>query len=229
MRRLIATLAVVAVVLVGVDRVAAYITERELANSIQSQQHLTTRPVVTIRGFPFLTQVVTGSYQEIDVHSTVPITKNGLQISDARVHLRGVKVGLADLIHGTVRNVPVQSGTGSALITFPALNALLHRYASSLISLSDGGQGRLRLTGPLGLSVTVGSTIENGDLRLDGVPDSSDLSSLPSSIQALVLKALRTPLPLPAFPFNVHLTTGRVTARGLQLAATAHNSVFPTR
>lgn len=44
------------VALVVVDRIAEAVAARRLAATVQTSQHLASRPRVTIRGFPFLTQ-----------------------------------------------------------------------------------------------------------------------------------------------------------------------------
>lgn len=62
------------VLLLLLDRAAEALTAPELAMKIQRAQHLSARPQVTVRGFPFLTQVLAGKYTEIDVSSDTPVT-----------------------------------------------------------------------------------------------------------------------------------------------------------
>ena len=113
-RRVVAALVLAAVlpVLVTVDRVAASIAERTLATRIQTTQQLRSRPHVTPEGFPFLTQAITGRYRHVDITSTSSITRDGVTIGQAHVHLNNVHVGLGDVLRGTVRDVPVRTGTG---------------------------------------------------------------------------------------------------------------------
>ena len=67
MRKLLIALVVLAVLFVAVDRIALVIAEDEIASRIATAYSLPTDPGVSITGFPFLTQVVSGNYQQIGV------------------------------------------------------------------------------------------------------------------------------------------------------------------
>ena len=218
------------VVLVLVDRVAVDIAQRRLADRIQMSQHLSSRPHVTIEGFPFLVQVVQGRYRHVDITSTSPLTRGGVTISYAHARLNTVHVRARDVVHGTVRDVPVTSGTGTALITYPALTALVHDYGgavASTVTVTPGSAGRAKLTGPLGLSLDVSGAIVAGGVRI--TPDPAALASLPAFLRSGITAALATPIPLPVLPFGVTLISGRFAPAGLILTAAAHNSTFPVR
>jgi hypothetical protein len=77
--------------LVGADRIALLIAESQLASRIQSSQHLSQKPDVSIAGFPFLTQVAARDFPHatVDIHG---LTANTLTISDLHADLRGVHV-----------------------------------------------------------------------------------------------------------------------------------------
>jgi len=77
--------------LVGADRVALAIAESQLASRIQSSQHLSQKPDVSIAGFPFLTQVAARDFPHatVDIHG---LDANGLTITDLHADLRGVHV-----------------------------------------------------------------------------------------------------------------------------------------
>ena len=65
MRKLLIALVVLAVLFVAVDRIALVIAEDEIASRIATAYSLPADPGVSITGFPFLTQVVSGNYQQI--------------------------------------------------------------------------------------------------------------------------------------------------------------------
>ncbi|GAA3371947.1 hypothetical protein GCM10017744_101550 [Streptomyces antimycoticus] len=70
MRALRITLIVVVILgglFVAADRIAVYIAESKAADKIKSSQGLTTTPNVSIKGFPFLTQVAGKELDEVDV------------------------------------------------------------------------------------------------------------------------------------------------------------------
>jgi len=118
--------------LLVLDRVGEHIAARQLAGRIQTSQHLSSRPDVSIGGFPFLTQVLQGRYHSVSITSTPPVTVNGVAVTDVRVHLQSVKVSTSDALHGTVRNVPVSSGTGTAVLGYAQVNTLIGRPAGSV-------------------------------------------------------------------------------------------------
>lgn len=227
--------AVVAVVLillalVVVDRGAALLAARSLARNVQSAQGLAQRPHLTIRGFPFLTQVVAGRYRRVDVSTAGPVSRQGVEVTQAQASLRGVRVSAFDALRGTVRQVPVASGTGSALLNYSELTAVLARYAGPVgaaVTVTGTSDGRARLNGPFGLSLRLTASIT--DSRVVVVPDASDLQTLPAPVRSAVTTALATPVQIPPLPFNVRLTSGRLGPDGMVPDATARDSLFPVR
>ena len=215
---------------VGLDRLADIAAAGKLASTIQSAQHLSTRPHVSIGGWPFITQVIAGHYSDVTISSTDPIGTNGITVNNANVHLRGVKVSLSDAIHGTVTDMPVHSGDGTALIAYPTLDAAIAQYAGTLgaqITVVGTTPGHARLQGPFGLSLDIAARVRNEKLSI--TPDSSQLAALPSLVRGPVRNALAQPIALPKIPFNVTLSAATLEPDGVHLRAIAHNSVFPVR
>lgn len=222
--------ALVLAALVGADRLAAFFATRSLAKHVQSAQHLAARPGTAIRGFPFLTQVLTGRYREVDLSTRAPVTEQGVRIAAASVRLRGVQVGLSNMLHGDVADVPVRSGSGTALLTYAELNRLAQQNgggAGGAVTFASAGPGRVRVTGPFGFTITTAASVVNGQLRLR--PDAGQLDALPAPVRDLASSLLAGPLPLPRLPFNVTVKSGTFTAQGLTIDATANGAVFPTR
>lgn len=217
-------------VLFGLDRVAKTVTAHWLAEQVQSTEHLTARPDISIAGFPFLLQVLKGRYDDVTITANAPIDANGVAVDNAVAHLHGVQVALSEAIHGTVSDLPVQSGTGTALITYPQLNTIVHRYGGQVgqqITVTADSPGKARLTGPLGLSLTVTAAVANGALVV--TPDPRQLNALPALVKTLITDTLARPIPLPPFPFNVHLHAIQLDTTGVHLIASSTNSVFPVR
>ena len=228
-RRVVIGVVVALLVLLALDRLAVLGAQRALARELQSAEMLSSRPEVHLRGFPFLTQVLAGRYGEVDLRAR-DVVRDGVHVSDVDVRLKGVQVSPSDALAGRVREVPVRSGTGSALLSYDDLNGLVRAYGGSLgsaVTLSSAGAGRLRAQGPLGLSLT--AAVEVVDGRLLVTPDAQELAALPPSISGLVAGTLQTPLAVPALPFGARLTGGALDEGGAQLTATADGAVLRTR
>lgn len=228
--RVLVLLLVLVGVLVGADRIAAAVVADRLASTIASSQHLATPPRVTFHGFPFVTQVLRGRYDDVGLEAQGPITAKGIRVDDASARLRSVRVRLRDALNGTVPNAPVETGAGTAVVPYSSVNTAVRRYggtAGAAVRVEPGGPGHARVVGPLGLSVTITAKIEHGQLII--MPRASDLDALPSLIKGPVASALTRPVPLPAFPFNVRLSGGSFERDGLRLRATSRDSVFPVR
>lgn len=162
--------------------------------------------------------------------SKTPINRNGVAVSDVSMQLHGVKVAASDVLRGTVRQVRVHSGTATGLVTYPELNALISRVGGPLgstVTITPTTPGHAKLNGPLGLSLDFAARVTDGNLVL--TPDSSELEALPAFVKDAVTSALAAPIPLPAFPYNLTLTSGQLSPRGLELSAVANNTVFPVR
>ena len=233
-RRLVALVVVLLALLVGLDRLASYLTSRELATRAQRSEHLSHKPHVVVHGFPFLTQVVGGRYDRIDATVDDLSVPQGLDIAELHVTLRGVRVSLSDVIHGDVRRVPVDQGDATARVTYAALDVALNRQVpGGIIALhtSDGGSGRIALAGtytgpggPLSIRGVAGVTITADRMRVTPVPGT--LANLPSFVRAPLIGALTSSFPLPALPFDVHLTGAHAGSDGVVLTATGENLVF---
>ena len=151
--RALIALVVLFVLLVIADRVAEGAAAGKLANRIQAAQHLSWRPHVSIGGWPFLTQVLSGRYSDVTISSPAPIGQNGIDVNNVDVHLHGVQVSSSDALHGTVAAVPVASGSGTGLLTYRELDAIIARYVpdiGSQVTVVGAKPGHARLVGPLG-------------------------------------------------------------------------------
>ena len=217
------------ITLLVIDRVAAVIAADALASRIQSTEALTHKPKVHIGGFPFLTQIITGSYSDV-ILSGVDIQRQGARISAAQVHLHGVQVSLGDVVNGQVRAVPLKSGSGTAHLTFADVNGLLRLYGGPLVSqlhVSSAGGGQIKISGPLGLSLTVSARVTRGDLLL--TPDPNEVTALPGLVGAVIKKAAHFPVPIPRLPFNAKLVSGHTDDNGVTLTLSDAGTVLRTR
>jgi hypothetical protein len=207
-RRLIISLVVLVVVLVGLDFGARAAAESVMASKIQ-QQGLTNKPDVSIGGFPFLTQVASKSFQQVSISDTNqaagPVT-----ITSFNATASGIKLSSYAFSSGTIGSLH-----GTALISFASLGNTLANKIGPLGSLLNGAGLNLKAAGPdevkmsLDLLVVSGSATwrvtreGTNQLNIRLVSSSGLPSGLLSSIQDVTLQIPKLPLGLTIDSFSV--------------------------
>src|SRR5215469_3343804 len=124
MRKLLIALAVLVVLFVAIDRIGLVLAEDQVSSRIATAYNLPTDPGVSISGFPFLTQVVTGNYQQIDVTAD-QIQANGVTLHDLNVHLTGVHATISQLLGSGSDTVTADRAAGSALVDYATVQQRL--------------------------------------------------------------------------------------------------------
>jgi hypothetical protein len=228
MRRLLLVVLVFLIaVVIAVDRVGALAAAHVLASKVESDEHLPSRPDLSIGGIPFLTQAFGGNYKDISVTAhEVPVEQ--VPVTTLHVTLRHAHVPFSKVIHGSVSTVPVDRITGSAFISFDDANTYLARHSpvGSLVQLRASGTPRTatvldrisvggrRLTLQGVGSVTVSSNV----VRLDVSGLTGTLASgaqAPSSVLSLALRHLNVSFPLQSIPFQLRITSVEFTSTGI--------------
>ncbi|KAF0651161.1 MULTISPECIES: LmeA family phospholipid-binding protein [Streptomyces] len=226
--RALRTLLIIAVVLGGlftvVDRLAVAAAESEAADRIRAGQGLAGTPDVSIRGFPFLTQVLGEELDQVDVAMTgVEATAGGrtVRVGELEARLRGVR-----LENGYSRAVAA-SATGTARISYEELS----KASDKDVALGYGGDGKLKVTGSvevLGRTLTrsVLSTVSvvDGDtlrVRADEVPG----EGIPG-IEELVRQRTDFDREVKGFPAGLGIERVDATPDGLQITVTGRNLVL---
>ncbi|WP_019818929.1 LmeA family phospholipid-binding protein [Saccharomonospora saliphila] len=106
MKRLVIVLVVLLGLLVGADFAAAAFAEHTVSQKAREQLGLSDDPAVTIHGFPFTTQALSGNYSHISVSADgVPVQQLRDVSLDADLH--DVSAPLSDLTAGNVRDIEV--------------------------------------------------------------------------------------------------------------------------
>lgn len=224
-KALIGILVLLAVLLTAADRFGKALAERAVANRLEDE--LGTRPVVEVGGFPFLTQAVRGSYEDVQVRAG-GVTRGSLRVQDFRAELSGLDVPLSDVLDGGVSSAPVDLLTASGYITYPDLAA-----ASGLpLTLAAEG-GRVRVSGSLTvlgqvLPVTALSQVvlEAGallvraqDLQVGGAPVGPE-------IVASLAGQLDVRVPVRGLPYGLRLESVTSGPQGVAFTAGAVNIVL---
>ena len=225
MRKLVIALAVFAVLLVAADRIGVAVAENQISDRVATAYGLSAKPGVTIAGFPFLTQVVGGDYQEIDV-SVGQVQAGGATLHNLTVRLTGVHASVSQVLGGGSSMVTADQAAGSAMVGFSAVEQRLPR---GFRLVPDGKN--LRVSGRLpyhGIRVPVSATVSLG---VTGAGISVTLVSASAAGRiSFPLSAysgrLRVVVPLSTLPLHLHLTSVRVTPGGLRIGAAARNVQF---
>ncbi|HST82419.1 MAG TPA: DUF2993 domain-containing protein [Kineosporiaceae bacterium] len=229
MRRFFILIVILVLLAVAADRAAWWFAERSIAQEIQNTQNLSARPDVTVGGFPFLTQALRGRYKEIDADLRDPDVEGGLKIDTLKITLRGVRVATGDLINRRVDEVPVDSASAVATISFAALNAAAKENlpdTKSTVVFSQGTGNALAVKGSYRSSVVNAQlnlqarlVAKDGDLVVELAPGTLD--EVPSlvrpQVQSLVARASR----LPALPLGFQAKDVSVNSTGVTVRATA--------
>jgi hypothetical protein len=197
---------VLAVALTVADRLAVRSAQGRIAASIRATQGLSSTPTVTIKGFPFLTQAVSGHYDEVDV-SGVDLVRGRLRASRVDAQLRGVALGLGDSLAGRVGAVPVDAVTLVATLPWSTLQSV----ASEAVGLS-AAHGGVRVVSSVSgrtLVFTADALVENGQIVL-----------VPREVAGRTIR-----LGTPDLPFDLRPTKVRVTNEGLLVSAAGRHVV----
>jgi hypothetical protein len=123
-RRTVAVLLVLVALAVGVDYGAAALAESAASRHMREQLNLADDPSVRFNNFPFLAQVVAGTYRSVDV-TAEHISVGPLRDVQLRTQLRGVQVPLSELLGGGPRTVTVREAEGTVRIGPPDVERLL--------------------------------------------------------------------------------------------------------
>ncbi|HSZ45480.1 MAG TPA: DUF2993 domain-containing protein [Streptosporangiaceae bacterium] len=195
-------LVILVVLLVAADFVARVVAQDVAASEFKKQGDLSTKPSVSIEGFPFLTQVAARDFRDVKVSASnehegpVTITSFNATATNVRVNSFSFRGGTIGTVNGT------------ALIAFSSLSNTLTQEIGPLGQLLNGAGLQLTAAGPnevkasLNLLVTTGSATwrvsRTGPSKLNlALVSSSGLpSALLSSMQSVNLNIPKLPLGL---------------------------------
>ena len=200
-RRYVIALVIIVVLLVAIDFAARAAAENVMANKIE-QQGLQHKPDVSIDGFPFLTQVASRDFGQVNL-AAADQTEGPVTITSINATARDIKLNSYAFSSGTIGSL-----SGTALISFSSLGNTLTQQVGPLGSLLNGAGLNLTAAGPsevkasLNVLVVSGSAtwrvsrLSNNRLNVRLVSSSGLPSSLLSSIQDITLQLPKLPLGL---------------------------------
>ncbi|QDY81036.1 DUF2993 domain-containing protein [Streptomyces qinzhouensis] len=224
---------------VAADRIAVNMAESEVADRVRSSQGLTGTPSVSIKGFPFLTQVFSKELDGVDVGlKTVTATADGrpVNITEVRAELSNVKINsdfssaVADTADGSGRvsyedltRAAPQGATVAYAGPERAAKGQVKVSGSLLDLLKNAGKDPGRFESLLKREITVYSSVELREggtvrLRTESLPG----LSVPG-LDGMLRDVLDYDLELKGLPKPV--TLDKVTAEkdGLKFSGTGRN------
>jgi hypothetical protein len=214
-------------VLVVVDRVGVGIAEERVAGQIAARGGLNGEPTVDITGFPFLTQAVSGEYQDIRISLTAEELGQPAG-TRADVSLRGVHVPLSDVLSGSVQQIPVDRVDGTATLSY----ALLADQLGGDTTLEQEGDG-IRVTKTVEvfgvdfpLTATGRVTLDGQDVVIDVRDASAGDVDVPDALVRRAADLLDLSYRVPALPFGLQLTSVQPSAEGVDVAVAASDTVL---
>jgi len=225
MRKLLIVVVVLVGLLIAADRVAAVVADHEIADRVQSSYNLPSKPSVSVRGFPFLTQVASGNYDQIDL-SIGQVANQGVQVDNLDAHLTGVHAPAHDLLNHDSSGITAANVSGSGTVPFSSIRG---RVPQGVRLGQDGGQ--LKLSGTvhyLGVSipVTAIATLGVGASGITVTPTRVSAGSGISAPASTISGQFRFVIPVPALPLHLRLNSVSVTPGGVRVTASAANVNF---
>ncbi len=230
MKALVVLVVIVAVLLgIGLlaDRAVEKWAEGYVADQLTEQAGLAGTPDVDVRGFPFLTQALSGTYEDVRISLTADELGQP-EGTSADVRLVGVQIPLSAVLSGEVQEVPVDRIEGTATLSYELLSDQLGGDST----LSPEGDG-LRVTKTveiLGYTLPLTAT---GTISLDGdelVVDVERASGAGVEVPGFLVDQASDLLDLryavPALPFGLQLTSVTPAPDGVVVEVEATDTVL---
>ncbi|WP_246607439.1 LmeA family phospholipid-binding protein [Paractinoplanes toevensis] len=238
-RRLLITFIVLLLLVLGAafvaDRVGRSYAERmisdKVAEQVTNQKATSEKPAVTIEGFPFITQVARGRYDEIKIelanfagpagnNRTIKMKLLDVRAKDVVAPLETIRSGTGDIVAGTV--------TGVGLVDYAQLVELVGQPGVKLAA-KDGkltGSAPVQVLGQtVNVTGTAQLTVKNGNVvqvrfsnvSAEGLPDNPIVKGLVNSY----VNKLAFDLRVPALPLKLTVQNVEATDEGLRVTAGA--------
>lgn len=212
--RKLVVLAAILVLLYAGDRIAAQVAEGRIAAVVQSDAHLAHKPHVTVHGFPFLTQAVSGDYDRIEVSADDIFDSTNGTGSTTAVNFDGVHIPASKAVSGQVRAVPVDHVAGRVDVAFADIEAA-SRVPGLTVRQVPGHPDELSVgesVTVLGVAVSVGVTAEvsvsNNTITLKATGlNVAGGQSLPASLLDKIRSQAGFSVKVPGLSSGVRLTS----------------------
>lgn len=221
---LLVVVIVLGTLFVAIDRVALGIAEDKAASRLQTSQRLPNKPDVSVAGFPFLTQLLAGRFDEITVSASGVEVGNArtLRIAEVTVHLHHVTVP------HDYSSVRADAAVADARIADDDLSRTLG------FAVRGDGNGRLQATPSVTIagqrfsgSVTaVVHASSRGGITFSDVQVSAAGLAVPAVVSRALGAVFDTTVSLAGLPFDVQVDGVDVTGAGVVLRLSGRDLVY---
>src|SRR3712207_1280278 len=208
----------------GADALARMGAEALLARNIQNATGVSEPPVVDVKGFAFVPQVVRGAYNEVHV-TTRGIASGPLRVERVDSQLFDVRVPFHDVLVQDIRRVGISRSIEDVTLRYEDLNAYFDATGRPL-QLAPAENGEARLTGVVDVlsqrvqvSATATLSVANEALRITPREVNTGSTTLDQASRLLLGQRLSLSVPLGTLPFGHQLTNVAASADGIHLRA----------
>ncbi|MCH5674776.1 LmeA family phospholipid-binding protein [Streptomyces gilvus] len=228
--RALRILLIVVVILGGLfviaDRVAVHFAENEAADKLKTTEGLASTPDVSIKGFPFLTQVAAGKLDDVrigikdyeaDTGATTAGAPKSIRIDDLQADMKGVT------FTGDYSSATASTATGTATIAYDELlkaaksqpTQIIPGVNAQVVGLSDGGSGKIKVD----VKVTAAGASQTypvlSTVTVDGATVKVHADNLPKLVVDLAESRIRS---ITDFQQTIDRLPGGVKLDGVQAA-----------
>lgn len=215
----------------GTDGLARSGAEALLARNIQDATGVNERPLVTVRGFAFVPQVIRGSYSRVDV-SIIGIRNGPLRIDRIDSELRDVRVPFHDVLVQNVRRVGIGSSSETVSLRYSDINSYFETTGRPL-RLGPAANGETRVTGEVDALSTrvkvdalVSFSVADKTLKINPREINTGASGLSKATRLLLGQRLSLAVPLGTLPFGQDLIEAKPYEDGIRLRAQGNQVIL---
>lgn len=204
------------------DRVALSATERQVVDAIEQNLDVVGTPTVDIAGFPFLTQLVAGSLDDV-TGSADGVSLDGIDATDVTLDAKHVS---------TSEPYTVGSATISATLPTASIERIVADRSQLDITVAVDGDALTASGTVLGLTLAANLVprVEDGTLLVD--VQNVQIAGLTVSVEdlpaAVGTRLTDVEIPVSGLPEGLVLTEATVVADGVRITARGTDVVLPT-
>ncbi|WLQ41715.1 DUF2993 domain-containing protein [Streptomyces laculatispora] len=218
LRILLVMVVVLAGVFIAVDRAAVYFAESQVADRVQVSGAEIGSTDVSVKGFPFLTQLAGSELDEIDVKITgIETSANGRKLRISRMNAELHRIRLTNGFSGAT----AARATGTAVVSY----ADLTKAASEDVAVEYGGNGKVKVTGAVDiLGRTISRSVLSTVTLVDGHTVRVHADKVPGEgipgLEGMVREKADFEREVGGLPNGLKLEKIQPTAAGLEISVT---------